>query len=460
MVRIDTGGRDPSVATYLWRGAVFFAICLLVLVLLMMRYQGKFDSNTRVTAQMTDVGDGLISGADVRYNGFIVGTVKSVSMTGGSSTTAVKNVALELDTQQAKGIPANTTARTVPANLFGVNSVELIQPADPTEIGLRDGATVHADTSAETIRLQDAQNDLRDLLKAVPAEDLGMVLGTLSEALRGGGGTFKTFLPVLDTYFKQLNAQFPAGAPSGFADYNAAITGISESTPQLLDALGRAVIPSMTIVEHQRDLTALLSAGQGVVDVTQTMFAKNGDGGERLVGDLNTMLGATMYDPDAMPQAVHELYILAGRVLGVFTGVNGRVQLNLGLSFSPFEMYTRQNCPVYDGGKYGQLRAPGCVGPGTGTGPTMSGPLSVYPSDGMRRVASGQVTTGKDDRLLSEALGREPSTAESMMLAPLVTGAAPRSSAAPSPEKTAPPKKTPPSSSPSTTTSAKKEGGR
>lgn len=446
MVRIDTGGRDPSVATYLWRGAVFFAVCVLVLVLLMMRYQGKFDSNTRVTAQMNDVGDGLISGADVRYNGFIVGTVKSVEMEPGSSSTTMKNVALELSPQQAAGIPGNTTARTVPANLFGVNSVELIQPADPADVGLRDGATIHADTSAETIRLQDAQNDLRDLLKSVPAEDLGMVLGTLSDALRGGGATFKTFLPVLDTYFQQLNAQFPAGAPSGFADYNAAMTGLSESTPELMNMLGRAVIPSMTIAEHQRDLTALLSAGQGVVDATQAMFAKNGDGGKRLVGDLNTMLGALMYQPDAMPQAVQELYVLAGRVIGVFTGVNGKVQLNLGLSFTPFEMYSRQNCPVYDGGKYGQLRGPGCVGPGTGTGPTMSGPLAVYPSDGMRRAVSGQVTARADDRLLSEVLGRTPSTAESMMLGPLVSGVTAQSSRAQS--STAQPSTAQPSTAP------------
>lgn len=426
MVRIDTGGRDPSVTTYLWRGAAFFAVCVLVLVLLMMRYQGKFDDTTRVTAQLNDVGDGLISGADVRYNGFIVGAVDTIESTGGSSATVIKNVRIDLDTQQAKGIPSNITARTVPANLFGVNSVELIQPAQPENVGLRSGAEIPADKTLETVRLQDAQNDLRNLLKAVPAEDLGMVLGTLSDALRGGGSTFKTFLPVLDTYFKQLNAQFPAGAPSGFDNYNDALQGLSASTPKLLDTLGKAVVPSMTIAEHERDLTALLSAGQGMIDTTQVMFAKNGDGGKRLVGDLNRMLGATMADPDAMPQAVRELYILAGRVLGVFTGVNGKVQLNLGLSFTPFEMYGRQNCPVYDGGKYGQLRGPGCVGPGTGTGPTMSGPLSIYPSDGMvRRKVNAQVTTGRDDATLGQALGRKPSTAESMMLGPLVSGVTP-----------------------------------
>lgn len=411
---------------YFWRGVVFLAVAIVVFALLVMRYQGKFDSYTRVVAQMTDVGDGLIPGADVRYNGLIVGTVADVEAVGDAGAGPLKNVNLELTPKQADGIPANTTARTVPSNLFGVNSVELIQPTDPVVGHLESGATIPADTSADTIRLQDAQNDLRELLQAVPAEDLGMVLGTLADALNGGGETFKTFLPVLDTYFKELNAQFPPGAPSGFANYNAAVKGISESTPELMKTLGRSVIPAMTIAENQRNLTALLSSGQGLLDQTQTLFAKNGTGGIDIVGDMNTMVGAAMYEPDAMPQAIQELYVLAGRVLGVFTGFNGKVQLNLGISFSPFERYGRQNCPVYDGGPYGQLRGPGCVGPGTGTGPTMSGPLKIYPDEGLqRREVSKRVTTRQDAKTLSEALGRKPTAAESLMLGPLVSGVTP-----------------------------------
>ncbi|MFT3715424.1 MAG: MCE family protein [Gordonia sp. (in: high G+C Gram-positive bacteria)] len=434
MVRIDTGGRDPSVQQYLIRGIIFFLVMLLVFFLLLLRYEGKFDKITHVSAQMNDVGDGLISGADVRYNGLIVGSVKSVKTVTDTSSSSnnnapMKDVELELDPKQAKGIPANTTARTVPSNLFGVNSVELITPSEPSG-SLGNNAKVQADDSAETIRLQDAQNDLRNLLQAVPPEDLGMVLGTVADALRGGGATFNTFVGTLDTYWKTVNAQFPAGAPSGFDNFHDAVTGLSKSAPELLDALGKSVVPAMTIAEKQRNLTALLSGGQGLIDQTQTLFAMNGDGGKRIVEDLNTTLGATMLDPDAMPQAAHELYVLAGKVLGVFTGENGHVQLNLGISFSAFEKYERQNCPVYNGGKYGQLRGPGCVGPGTGTGPTSSGPLSIYGSDGIaRRTVSSQVTTDQDAKTLSDALGHDPTAADQLMLGPLVSGVQPAPSA-------------------------------
>ncbi|EGD55885.1 MCE family protein [Gordonia neofelifaecis] len=427
-MKIDTGGRDPSLKTYFIRGAIFLAVGVLVLGLLLARYEGKFEDRTEVTAQMTDVGDGLVSGADVRYNGFIVGSVDTITMIG-SGDDPTKDVALILDPQQASGIPANTTARTVPSNLFGVNSVELIAPANPSSESLSGGDVVKADTSEPTIRLQDAQNELRTLLRSVPPEDLGMVLGTIADALQGGGATFSTFVGVLDTYWKTINAQFPPGAPSGFDNFNAAVRGLAKSTPQLLDALGKSVVPAVTIAQNSDQLTALLSAGQGMLDQVQTLFAKNGDGGKRIVRDLNTMLGAITFEPDSLPQGLQELYVLAGRVLGVFTGVNGHVQLNLGVSFGAFQQYTRQNCPVYDGGPYGTARGPGCVGPGTGTGPTMSGPLTIYPP-GMKRAAAQKpvsaVTTGKDGKTLKGALGRQPSAADSLMLGPLVSAVAPK----------------------------------
>ena len=426
MVRIDIGGRDPSMGTYVIRGIAMLAVAAVVLVLLMMRYQGKFDEYTEVTAQLNDVGDGLIAGADVRYNGLIVGSVDSIETTDGGTADAVKSVRINLDPDQAKGIPVNTTARTVPSNLFGVNSVQLLQPEHPSAERLRSGTKIPADTTEATIRLQDAQNSLRQLLQAVPAEDLGMVLGTIADALQGGGATFSVFVDSLNDYLKNINDQFPAEAPSGFGNFADAVAGLKASAPELLDTLGRSVVPAMTIAEKQRELTALLSAGQGVLDTTQTLFARNGDRGKRVVGDLNTTVGALVFEPDAMPKAIHELYVLAGRVLGVFTGTNGKVKLKLGVSFSAFERYSRQNCPVYNAGKYGQLRGPGCVGPGTGTGPTSSGPLKIYPDEGIqRREVDARVTTKEDKKTLNEALGREPAAADTLMLGPLVSGAAP-----------------------------------
>ncbi|MGV9826249.1 MlaD family protein [Gordonia sp. NPDC003429] len=424
-MNIATGGRDPSLTTYVLRGLVFLVVLAAVFVLLFMRYQGAFTSTVPVTASLSDIGDGLVDAADVRYNGLIVGEVKAIRLSDdiGRGGVQLKLVDIDIAPAQASGIPANVTARTVPSNLFGVNSVELVQPAQPASARLTAGATIPADQTLATIRLQDAQNELRTLLQAVPPEQLADVLGTLADALRGGGAVFGTFVPLLNNYFESINAKFPPGDPGGFGNFNRSVQGLAQSTPALLDTLGRSVIPAMTIAQRQRDITALLVAAQDITDQAQTLFARNGDVGKRIVPDLNTTLGAAVLEPDALPQALTALSTLAGKAITVFTGTNGHVQLNLGLSFGAFNRYTRQNCPVYNGGPYGQLRGPGCVGPGTGTGPTSSGPLMIYPSP-MRGVSpAGMVTTGTDEHTLRTALNRAPNAADTLMLGPLVQAA-------------------------------------
>lgn len=423
-MNIATDGRNPSLLQYVLRGVAFLLVLLVIFVLLFMRYQGTFSKTVAVTADLVDVGDGLTSGADVRYNGLIVGSVKSISVADTGETDAtkvIKKVEIDIVPAQAEGIPASVTARTVPSNLFGVNSVELVRPAEPGTERLSSGDSVPADKSLETIKLQDAQNELSAILDAVPPEELAQVLGVIADALKGGGSVFGSFVGVLRNYFDSINAQFPPGAPPGFDNFDAAISGLAESAPELLDTLGRTVIPAVTLAEKQRDLAALLSGSQGLLDQTQLMFARNGNGGQRLVTDLNRMLGATVLEPNSLPQAVIALNNLAARVLTVFTGTNGHVKLNLGVSFGAFVRYTRQNCPVYNGGPYGTLRGPGCVGPGTGTGPTMSGPLQIYPSDGMRKNRPvGMVTTDSDNKTLGAVRRREPSAADTVMLGPLV----------------------------------------
>ncbi|MFT4201200.1 MlaD family protein [Gordonia sp. (in: high G+C Gram-positive bacteria)] len=424
---IDTSGRNPSLSSYVLRGAAFLAILALLFTVLALRYEGKFDKVVPVTAKLKDVGDGLVSAADVRYNGFIVGQVKGVTPVDGDSGEDLRLVKINLDPKQAAGIPGNVKARTVPSNLFGVNSVELTPPSDTQTVqAIKADATIDEDTSKETLALQDAQNQLRDIMRSVPPEQLASVLGSIADAMRGGGTTFAMFSESLREYFEQLNALFPTGAPPGFDDFNRTVAGLSKSAPQLLDALGKSVVPAATVAENQNNIAAMLSAAQGVTDEAQALFAANGDVGKTLVSDLSQVVGAAVLEPRALPDAVVALNRLAARVQTVFTGANGHARLNLGISFSAFVRYTRQNCPVYNGGKYGQLRGPGCVGPGTGTGPTSSGPLAIYPPSMRRMAAAGSVTTGTDIATLRAMLGRDPSPAEILMLGPLVDSVGPK----------------------------------
>lgn len=424
MTRVDTGGRDPSVTQYVIRGVIFLVILVVLIAVLFMRATGSFDTFVKVKANMADVGDGLDSNADVRYNGMIVGAVKSVAENTNSTAKDSKTVSIYLDPTQAKGIPENITARTVPTNLFGVNSVELVPPPVGTQpVGhLSDhSAVIPEDTSQDTLTLQDAMNQLRELFQEVPPSQAGKVFTALGDAVAGGGAVFGSFVPALSKYMAMINDMFPAGAPPGFDNFNQTLAGLDRSTPQLLNALGASIKPSLTILENQRNLVATINAGQSLTDQTQAFFAQNGDTGKRLVADGSRMLGAITLQPNGLTNMLTATNRTLAKILTIFSGTNGHIQLNLGVSFSPLNQYTRVNCPVYNGGPYGVMRGPGCVGPGTGTGPTSSGPINVSPVSAT--VPAQGVTTGDDNAALRSMTGKQPSATETLTMGPIVSAA-------------------------------------
>jgi virulence factor Mce-like protein len=425
MTRIDTGGRDPSVTQYVLRGVAFLVLLVLLIAVLFMRATGTFDTFVKVKANMSDVGDGLLSNADVRYNGMIVGTVKKVQENPNSTGHEAKTVTLYLDPKQAKGVPENITARTVPTNLFGVNSVELVPPAEgvtPSGHLSNNSPTIPEDTSEATLTLQDAMNQLRDLFEEVPPSDAGKVFTALGDAVSGGGAAFGSFVPSLAKYMSLINDMFPAGAPPGFANFNNALVGLEQSTPRLLNALGASIKPSLTILENQRNLVAFIKAGQSLTDQTQAFFAQNGDAGKRIVADGSRMLGAMTLESNGLTNMLTATNRALAKILTIFSGTNGHIKLNLGVSFTPLNQYTRVNCPVYNGGPYGVMRGPGCTGPGTGTGPTSSGPINVSPVSAVV-PAPGAVTTDTDNASLQSAMGRQPSATDTLGLGPLVSAA-------------------------------------
>ena len=104
---------------------------------------------------------------DVRYNGYVVGEVSGVTSTDDGQ---MRLVHIDLDPKQGDRIPGNVTARTVPSNLFGVNSVE---PSIPPVEGYADEDGVwnqhqcrhhSADYGAADAR----RTTIADILRAVP----------------------------------------------------------------------------------------------------------------------------------------------------------------------------------------------------------------------------------------------------------------------------------------------------
>ncbi|MEV6392771.1 MlaD family protein [Nocardia xishanensis] len=370
---IDQSGRGLRPA---WLGVIgvgFAAVISTVVYLLGLRYTGAFDDAVEVTAAMTSTGDGLPERADVKFRGMLVGSVAEVAIAAKGER---QNVRLDLKHGVAPSIPESVTARVVPANIFGVTAIELVDNGAAPR-GLRQGAFIRQDTSAATTQLQTTLTTLRTVLDSIQPAKLGRVLGTLADALDPAARAPGSTIERLDEWTTRVRATPGIGELLG--DLGAAAAAVNESAPELAEVLGESVTAARTITERRAGVIALLTSAGGAVDATNGLFAANPDAGKELVTGLDETFGALAADPDAIAVTAANLEDALGRLATVFDwGPSKQMNWAVDVTFTPFEQYTAQDCP-----HYGTLPGPRC---GTASVPDEPAPQNFPPNLLPRRL--------------------------------------------------------------------------
>jgi ABC-type transporter Mla subunit MlaD len=83
---------------------------------------GKYDDSFKLTVIANTIGEGLAPGADVKFHGMAIGSVKQLQSIGYNK----QKMTVLLDPRQAKVLTADTIARFTSSNLFGTTEVELV----------------------------------------------------------------------------------------------------------------------------------------------------------------------------------------------------------------------------------------------------------------------------------------------------------------------------------------------
>ncbi|MTE11878.1 MlaD family protein [Nocardia aurantiaca] len=357
---IDPSGRGPTMRQLLIAGVCGLTVIAVVLGFLLARYRGYFVEKVNVTANLTTTGDGLPANADVKFRGVLVGAVKDVSV---AAKGEKQEVHIEMKPEYTDGIPANVTARVVPSNLFAVTSVELVYNG-PDSTHLKEGSQIAEDTSKGTIALQDTLTKVRDILGKIDAVQLGRVLGTLSYALDGSGRMPGSTIERVDRWLEQVRGSVPN--VSGFLDdFSASFHALNQSAPELMGVLRDSVKTAQTISDRRAELTALLSGSASTIDKVNGLFARNPNVGKDVTTGTSALFGALADNPDAIPQAIANLNTSVRKLASTFHwGPQNQMVWNMGITFTPYKPYTRDDCP-----RYGELAAPSC-----GTAPLTSDP--------------------------------------------------------------------------------------
>lgn len=370
---IDPSGRGPSAARLAVLGVAAATALSAVVAGLGLRYTGAFTDDIPVTAVLTGTGDGLPEHADVKFRGLLVGRVDEVGIVAKGERL---EVLLALKPEVVSSIPDTVTARVVPANIFGVTAIELVDNG-AAPAGLRAGSTIHEDTGEATAQLQTTLTTLRTVLDSIQPERLGRVLATLADALDPAARVPGSTVERLDRWTTEVRAAPGIGDLLG--DLGAAAAVVNRSAPELIDVLGESVTAARTITERRAAVIDLLATAGGTVDTVNALFAANPDAGKELVTGLDETFGALAADPDALAVTMANLDDALGRLATVFTwGPNNQMNWSIDVTFTPFRRYTAADCP-----RYGELSGPRCGGP---TVPGVEVPQEFPPQLLPRRV--------------------------------------------------------------------------
>lgn len=439
MNRIDPDRRGWSDRQLLVGGVVLIIVAALVTGALVAKSRGDLDARVTVSAELTNVGDGLPQRADVKFRGVLVGAVTGVEPASGDRPNIVH---IDLKPDAAKAIPESVTARVVPSNVFAVSSVQLVDNGAGQP--LRAGATITEDTELPTVLFQTTITRMRDILAATERDHLDPPVGLielLADATDGRGDRLLRSGAHLQRMLAEFNGLVApdSAQPSTISALTEMAGALESSMPTVTDALQPAVTPLRTVAEKDAELNALLAGGLRTGRTTSSALGNHVDQMIEISTNLEPVLGVFAVHQDKQLPIATRLKQLSDKVME--HGWDEQRQLlgiDVVVSFSPARTYVRSDCP-----RYGALDAPSChtapeaptryglpdpLLPGSYVPPPdLAPPPGAPPSAGVVAPAGyggnvGPVGSPAERGQLALILGEEPSSAQHLLLGPLARG--------------------------------------
>lgn len=233
-------------------------------------YQQRFADWVTVTVIADRAGLVMDRGAKVTMTGVEVGEVTAIEY---SSDQA--RVTLRLHRSALASIPADVIAEITSNTVFGAKFVSLDAPHPAAAERLAPGAEI--DISRVTVEINTVFEQLTNLLRVVDPAQLEQTLGALATALQGRGDRLGAAIDHAAGVLAQMNAADP-----GFAELlrTAAPTAelYADIAPDLLRTLDALTTTSKSVVDEQRQLSALLGSTTAVSDTGSDLLAHNSSG--------------------------------------------------------------------------------------------------------------------------------------------------------------------------------------
>lgn len=308
----------PSSKSLRIRGLIVAAVLAVVGAVLYQAATGNYDDTFKLTVVANAIGEGLAPGAEVKFHGLAIGSVKNLEATGYNKQT----MTVLLDPRQAKVLTADTIARFTSSNVFGTAAVELVSEGKGPP--LRPNQTLVLRTDADAASVTGLLRQGQRISRVLDTPEFDHVIevlrrhaGIVEPTARAGLDLVKALadartisvsqsLSVLASFLGGLGAALPA-------------VGLA---PGMLDALDPLVAPGGVA----RTNLVMRQTGQLLRDAGQ-IAVRNNPWLSQLLGAIMNVDVPAMYAMGSLAPAYDRLSGLLDRTSTAFPIIDGEVQM-------------------------------------------------------------------------------------------------------------------------------------
>lgn len=143
----DLVARRATATTLRIRGLAVAVVLALIGTVLYQTAQGTYDDTFKLTVIANTIGEGLAPGAEVKFHGLAIGSVKELESVGYNR----QRMTVLLDPRQAGALTTDTKARFTSSNVFGTAAVELVSDGNGPPLRSNQTLVMSADVQAASI---------------------------------------------------------------------------------------------------------------------------------------------------------------------------------------------------------------------------------------------------------------------------------------------------------------------
>src|SRR5262245_11980510 len=319
-ISAEQGGRAPNSRSLRIRGLIAAVVLGIAGTVLYQLGTGGYADTFKLTVMADTLGEGLTPGAEVKFRGLTIGSVKTLQSVGYNK----QKITLQLEPRQATALAADTTANFVSSNTFGLAAVDLVSRG--TGPRLSPNQTLMVDTNVRSASITGLLRQGQKFGRIMDSPDVDHII----EVVRRHADLTE---PVTRSYFdliKMLTDSQKVPFSQSLSVFASVVNGVSDAVP--LIGLAYDLLNGMDFLAHPdgvERMNVIMDQTAKLLFNSDAIFAKNMPWLVPLMGGLMSAWLPAAYTIGSMSPAYDRLSGLLDRTSAAFPVIDGKVRLKL-----------------------------------------------------------------------------------------------------------------------------------